>query len=81
MKNIIITLLGTFLYVGCSTDAGKPNNFSFIDGSLTITDMDTVAGVVNGNYHGTAKNLRGEKLQISDGHIISASLKAGIISY
>ena len=46
-----------------------------------IKDMDTVAGLVNGNYHGTAKNLRGEKLQISDRHIISASLKAGIISY
>ena len=176
MKNIIITLLATFLYVGCSTGADKPkheignaetsgqknlicfkvngkqvktsgwnisrfkqnnspdvclnittnmneekqainvnlggsqpgtysfdanqtskptsygsffpdyagdmtNSFSFIDGSFTITDMDTVAGMVNGNFHGTVKNLRGERLEISDGHIINAFLKAGIRGY
>ena len=57
------------------------NSFSFIDGSFTITDMDTVAGMVNGNFHGTVKNLRGERLEISDGHIISAFLKAGIRGY
>ena len=43
------------------------NSFSFIDGSFTITDMDTVAGIVNGNFTEQLKTCEVKDLKYQTG--------------
>jgi hypothetical protein len=55
-------------------------SYSFVGGSFVITDVDTVHHIVNGTFSVTAKNAKGEVLNITDGKIINGALKPGIIS-
>ncbi len=55
-------------------------SYSFVSGSFIITDVDTVHHIVNGSFSVTAKNTKGETLNITDGKIIKGALKPGIIS-
>ena len=55
-------------------------SYSFVGGSFVITDVDTVHHVVNGTFSVTAKNTKGETVNITDGKIIKGTLKPGIIS-
>ena len=56
------------------------NSYSFVSGSVVITDVDTVHQVVNGTFSGTVRNAKGEILNITDGKIVNGALKPGIIS-
>ncbi len=63
------------------SDYSDPSgSYSFVGGSFVITDVDTVHHIVNGTFSVTAKNTKGETLNITDGKIIKGALKAGIIS-
>jgi hypothetical protein len=55
-------------------------SYSFVGGSFVITDVDTVHHIVNGTFSVTAKNTKGETVNITDGKIINGALKPGIIS-
>jgi hypothetical protein len=55
-------------------------SYSFVGGSFVITDVDTVHHIVNGTFSVTAKNTKGETVNITDGKIIKGALKPGIIS-
>jgi hypothetical protein len=55
-------------------------SYSFVGGSFVITDVDTVHHIVNGTFSVTAKNAKGEILNITDGKIINGALKPGVIS-
>ena len=55
-------------------------SYSIVGGSFIITDVDTVHHIVNGTFSVTAKNTKGESVNITDGKIINGALKPGIIS-
>jgi hypothetical protein len=55
-------------------------SYSFVGGSFVITGVDTVHQLVNGTFSVTAKNSKGEILNLTDGKIINGTLKPGIIS-
>src|SRR6266705_2092291 len=55
-------------------------SYSFVSGSFVITEVDTVHHILNGSFSVTAKNTKGETLNITDGKIIKGALKPGIIS-
>src|SRR4030095_2637455 len=55
-------------------------SYSFVGGSFVITDVDTVHHILNGAFSVTAKNTKGETINITDGKIIKGALKPGIIS-
>jgi hypothetical protein len=55
-------------------------SYSFVSGSFVITDVDTVHHILNGTFSVTAKNTKGETINITDGKIINGALKPGIIS-
>ena len=63
------------------SDYSDPSgSYSFVSGSVVITNVDTVHHIVNGTFSVTAKNTKGETLNITDGKIINGALKPGIIS-
>lgn len=63
------------------SDFSDPSgSYSFVGGSFVITDVDTVKHIVNGTFSVTAKNTKGETLNITDGKIINGALKPGIIN-
>lgn len=53
-------------------------SYSFINGGVNITDVDTVKGVVNGTFMGTAKDGNGKTVMISEGKLINVKLKSGL---
>ena len=55
-------------------------SYSFVSGSFIITEVDTVHHIVNGTFSVTAKNTKGETLNITDGKIIKGALKPGIVA-
>ena len=55
-------------------------SFSFVSGSFIITVVDTAQHIVNGTFSVTAKNAKGETVNITDGKIINGALKPGVIS-
>jgi len=55
-------------------------SYSIVSGAFVITDVDTVHHIVNGTFSVTAKNAKGETLNITEGKIIKGTLKPGIIS-
>jgi hypothetical protein len=57
---------------------GIGNHFSFKDGEFEIISIDTVAGSLNAKFHGTAKNMKGESVTITDGQVIDGKLKTGV---
>ena len=57
------------------------DSYSFSSGSFTLTEVDTVRHIVNGHFSGTAKNLKGQVVQITDGKIINGTLNWNIIRY
>ena len=59
--------------------SGPLNSYSFVSGSFILTDVDTVHHIVNGTFSVTARNTKGETLNITDGKIINGALKPGII--
>ena len=63
------------------SDYSDPSgSYSFVGGSFVITDVDTVHHIVNGTFSVTARNTKGEIINITDGKIINGALKPGIIS-
>ena len=54
------------------------NHFSFQDGDFTIVSIDTTAGLLNATFHGTAKNMKGETVTITDGKVINGKLKSTV---
>jgi len=63
------------------SDYSDPSgSYSFVGGAFVITDVDTVHHVINGTFSVTAKNTKGETVNITDGKIIKGALKPGIIS-
>jgi Family of unknown function (DUF6252) len=63
------------------SDFSDPSgSYSFVSGSFIITDVDTVHQIVNGTFSVTARNAKGETINITDGKIIKGALKPGIIS-
>jgi hypothetical protein len=52
--------------------------YSFKDGEVVIQSIDTVAGILNLSFHGTAKNSKGETVTITDGKVINGILRPGI---
>lgn len=60
-------------------DFSKPlESFSFINGEFDITEVDTLKGIVNGSFFGTAKDAKDKTVTISDGKLIDVNLKKGI---
>jgi hypothetical protein len=55
-------------------------SYSIVSGSFVLTDVDTLHHIVNGTFSVTAKNAKGEILNITDGKIINGALKPGVIS-
>ena len=63
------------------SDYNDPSgSYSIVSGSFVITDVDTVQHIVNGTFSVTAKNTKGETVNITNGKIINGALKPGIIS-
>jgi hypothetical protein len=63
------------------SDFNDPSgSYSFVSGSFVITDVDTVHQLVNGTFSVTARNTKGETINITDGKIIKGALKPGVIS-
>lgn len=57
-----------------------PESYSFTEGEIVITSMDTVAGSINASFSGTAK--KGEELiRITEGKIVNGQLRPGITRY
>ena len=56
------------------------NSFSFVSGSFVLRDVDTVRHIVNATFSVTARNTKGETVNITDGKIINGTLKPGVIS-
>ncbi|MFL5810711.1 MAG: hypothetical protein ACJ749_14405 [Flavisolibacter sp.] len=57
------------------------NSYSFVSGSFVLTEVDTVHNKINGNFSGKVKNSKGEILEITEGKILNAEMKEGVMSY
>ena len=57
------------------------NYYIFQTGSFTITSIDTVKNILSATFWGTAENLKGERINISDGKIINGRLAEGTMIY
>ncbi len=57
------------------------DSYSFKDGSITITAIDTVLNTLNATFEGTVKNRQGKSFRISDGTITNGRLTPGITKY
>ena len=74
--------LGGKSHGGYYPDFGDPSGtYRFINGSFVITELDTVQNVLNGTFSGTAKNSKGEIVNITEGKIIRGALKPGITRF
>lgn len=54
------------------------NPFSFINGEIVITSVDTTKGILSATFYGTAKRGQDDSVVITEGHIINGKLKPGI---
>jgi hypothetical protein len=54
------------------------NSYSFISGAFTITEVDTVQGIVNGTFSGVVKSNDGKTITITDGQLNKLRLKSGV---
>jgi hypothetical protein len=57
------------------------NAFNFKSGSIVISSIDTVKGVLNASFEGVAINTNGQQFTITEGKIINGTLKPGIMYY
>jgi hypothetical protein len=57
------------------------NNYTFQAGTFIITKIDTIKNILNANFSGTAKNIKGETIDISDGKIVTGKLTPGVTKY
>jgi len=57
------------------------SDFSFTKGLFSITEVDTVKKLINGEFSGTVQNWKGETFEITDGKIINGVLSAGMGTY
>ncbi len=57
------------------------NNYTFETGSFIITKIDTIKNILNGSFWGTAKNINGRTIEISDGKIVNGRLAASVVIY
>jgi len=53
-------------------------SFIFTNAEFDITEVDTLKGIVNGSFSGTAKDANDKTVTISDGKLIGVKLKKGI---
>jgi|GEM_PF-6443943 len=57
------------------------HRYSFINGSVIITSVDTIRGAVNAVFSGVVKNTDGEKLEIAEQGIVNGFLDTAILQY
>jgi len=57
------------------------NSYTFETGSFIITKIDTIKNILNARFWGTAKNIKGETIDIADGKIINGKLNADVTIY
>ena len=57
------------------------NSYTFQTGTFTITKIDTIKNILNASFSGTAKNIKGETIDITDGKIVNGRLTAGVTKY
>ena len=50
------------------------NKFTFISGEFKIVSIDTTAGLLNATFLGTAKNTKGDHVDIKDGKVINGKM-------
>ncbi len=55
------------------------NIYSFVEGRIELLVIDTTANVVNAIFSGTAKNAKGEIVNITEGKIDAAPMNPGIL--
>ena len=55
------------------------NVYSLIDGSIELLSIDTSGNKLSTKFSGTAKNVKGEEVKITDGKITNASINPGVI--
>jgi len=53
-------------------------SFTFTDGSVVISKLDTVANIMEGTFSGTARSADGKMVRITDGVIRGGALVPGI---
>ena len=56
-------------------------SFSFNKGSFVISSIDLKKKTVSGTFSGTVQNLRGDKIEITEGKIINGALNPDVIHY
>lgn len=54
------------------------DSYTFTSGSFDITQVDTIANILEGTFSGTARNAEGKTVSITDGRITAGSLVPGI---
>jgi len=57
------------------------NSYTFETGSFIITEIDTIKNILNAGFWGTAKNIKGETIDISDGKIVNGRVSSGVTKY
>jgi hypothetical protein len=57
------------------------NAYSFESGTIVISSIDTVKGLLNGHFEGMVANAKGDKFVITEGKIQNGLLKPGITHY
>lgn len=60
---------------------GKRDHYFFQSGTVTISSIDTAAGILNASFEGEAKNEKGKSLTISKGKITEGVIKKGVTRF
>jgi len=55
-------------------------NYRFVSGEFVITSIDSQKHLFNGSFHGTARNAKGQEIEITDGVVINGVLKQAAVS-
>lgn len=54
------------------------NTYSFQDGEINITTLDTAKNIVNATFSGTVKNDKNATFNITEGKVTNCTLKSGV---
>ena len=57
------------------------DSYSFQDGTIIITSIDTLRNILNATFEGTVKNNQGKNFRITEGEIINGKITPGITRY
>lgn len=60
---------------------GKRDHYFFQSGSVTISSIDTAAGLLNASFEGEVKNERGKTFTIVNGKITEGVVKKGVTRF